>query len=124
MANGTLAAPELRTTIVIAARIVHALTSSTAAAERARLPSGVRCSPRSDRIRASTGNAVTLMAAPRNSAKGANARPGGAKRSKSPSESTAPSAKGTTMLTWLIRSAVLPRSRSVPVSSSRPTRNM
>jgi hypothetical protein len=47
----------------------HAVTSSTAAQPIASAPSGVPVSPRSARMRASTGNAVTDMAIPMNSAK-------------------------------------------------------
>jgi len=48
----------------------HAVTSSTAAHERASVPTAVRCSPRSFTIRASTGNAVTDSDTPRKRANG------------------------------------------------------
>jgi hypothetical protein len=106
----------------MAARIVHAAMSPSAAAESARPPSGVRWSPRSARMRASTGKAVTLIAAPTKSAKGVKRKPGGALGPNRKSDSTAPKAKGTTMLTWPIRGGL--RARAGPVSRSRPTRNM
>ena len=46
----------------------HATTSSIAAQASASTPTGVRCMRRSVRIRASTGNAVIDIAAPRKSA--------------------------------------------------------
>ena len=53
-------------------RMHHAVTSPMAAHTIAMLPAGVRVIPRSFRIRASTGNAVMLIAMPRNSANGTN----------------------------------------------------
>jgi len=50
--------------------MIHAVTSPMAALDRDRLPSLVRCIPRSVRILASTGNAVIDMATPMNSANG------------------------------------------------------
>jgi hypothetical protein len=61
------------------ARMVHAVTSSTAAHVIAVLPSGVRVRPRSSRIRASTGKAMMLIAMPMKSANGTNGTPAGAK---------------------------------------------
>ena len=54
------------------------LTSPTAAQARAVVPSGVLARPRSSRMRASTGNAVMLMAMPMNRAKARNGTPAGA----------------------------------------------
>jgi hypothetical protein len=62
--------PPVAATVTTSASIDHASTSSTAAEPSARPPMAVRCMPRSVRMRASTGNAVTDMAAPRNSANG------------------------------------------------------
>ena len=56
----------------------HALASSMAAQVSASMPIGVRCSPRSPRMRASTGNAVIDIDTPMNNANGVNATPGGA----------------------------------------------
>ena len=56
----------------------QALTSSTAAQASAIVPTRVRMSFRSVRMRARTGKAVTLMAVPRNSVKGSRATPSGA----------------------------------------------
>ena len=58
-----------RTKATTPARMHHAVTSSTAAQAIATEPTRVRRRPRSARIRASTGNAVTLIAAPMKSAK-------------------------------------------------------
>ena len=59
---------------------VHAVTSSTAAHVNANAPTGVVSIPRSDRIRASTGNAVMLMAMPMNRANAWKEVPAGACR--------------------------------------------
>ena len=59
----------MRTTTITTARMHHAVTSSTAAAAMVTLPSRVFSIPCSVSIRASTGKAVTLMAAPRKRAK-------------------------------------------------------
>ena len=60
------------------ARMLHAVTSSTAAQVMAVVPSGVCVRLRSSRMRASTGNAVMLIAMPQNSANAWNGTPGGA----------------------------------------------
>ena len=64
---GTVASA-VRTTTITTARIHQAVTSSTAAAAIVTDPRCVFSIPRSVSIRASTGKAVTLMAAPRKSA--------------------------------------------------------
>ena len=56
----------------------QAVTSSTAAQAIAIEPTRDWVSPRSVRIRAKTGNAVTLMAVPKNSPNGKNETPLGA----------------------------------------------
>src|SRR5690349_16094037 len=80
---------------------VQAVTSSTAAQVIAVEPSGVVIMLRSTRIRASTGNAVMLIAIPMNSAKAWNGTPAGAYAEYIISASATPSRKGNTMLTWL-----------------------
>ena len=69
--------PRRRAAATTTASRLHAVTSSTAAHVIAVVPRGVRVRPRSSRIRASTGNAVMLIAMPRKSAKGTNRTPGG-----------------------------------------------
>ena len=58
------------------ARMLHAVTSSTAAHVMAVVPSGVCVRWRSSRMRARTGNAVMLIAIPQNSANAWNGTPG------------------------------------------------
>src|SRR5688572_21139182 len=111
---------------------IQAMTSSTAAAQRAAVPSGALYSPLSTRILASTGKAVMHMAAPMKS-ENASA-PGG---SVTPSTNTppllsgrsgvamsTPSANGTTTPLNETDSARRPSFRISRGSSSRPTRNM
>ena len=64
---GTVAS-EVRATTITTARMHQAVTSSTAAAAMVTDPRWVFRIPRSVSMRASTGKAVTLMAAPRKSA--------------------------------------------------------
>ncbi len=68
-----------RTSDTTHARMHHAVTSSTAAQVIARAPMRVRRRRRSTRMRARTGNAVMLIAAPMNSAKEKSGTPGGAR---------------------------------------------
>ncbi len=63
---------------MIAARIHQALRSSMAAQVMTSVPRGVSDSPRSRKIRASTGNAVILSEIPMNRAKAKNETPSGA----------------------------------------------
>ena len=103
------------------ARMLHAVTSSTAAQVIAVLPSTVPVMPRSAMIRARTGNAVMLMAMPMKSAKARKLTPSGAKSGYSNSERRTPRKYGTTMPVLLTTTAVwawLDRSER---SSSRPT---
>src|SRR6266404_584067 len=84
------------------ASMVHPVTSSNAAQAIDRCPSLVCVRPRSDRIRARTGNAVMLIETPMNKA---NGRPGvdGAAKARISRDKTIPAEKGRMML----RSAVL-----------------
>ena len=78
--DGNTALPSLAfTTPTIKASRHQAVTSSMAAQVRASLPSGVLVMPWSDRIRASTGNAVIDIATPRNSMKCMKGTPAGAR---------------------------------------------
>ena len=70
-----MAASAVRATTITTARMHQAVTSSTAAAAIVTEPRRVRSMPRSVSIRASTGKAVTLIAAPRNSAKAVKLTP-------------------------------------------------
>src|ERR1041384_5767768 len=92
---------EALTITTIAARMHHAVTSSTAAQAIATDPTLVFSILRSVRIRASTGNAVTLIAAPMNRAKPVKLTPGGAKSGYRWKANAAPNTNGTMMLTWL-----------------------
>ena len=76
----------------------HAVTSSTAAQVSAIEPSEVCDMRRSSKIRASTGNAVMLIATPMNNANALNEVPGLASSRYRKSESAAPRRKGTMML--------------------------
>ena len=71
-------APPAVTTATTNASSVQAVTSSTAAQVRAVEPIGVFVKPRSSRMRASTGNAVMLMAIPMKRLNAWNGTPGGA----------------------------------------------
>ena len=74
------------------------MASLMAAQVSASMPIGVCWSPRSPRMRASTGNAVIDIDTPMNSANDANGTPAGASDSNSTNASAPPSANGTTML--------------------------
>jgi hypothetical protein len=97
--------------------------SSTAAHINASAPSGVLAIPRSVRILASTGNAVTLIETARNNA---NARKPTLlpKSGYKPNASPMPVSIGSAMLTWLTVTAVNPRLRNEARSISEPTMNM
>src|SRR5688572_3114522 len=100
--------PVARATPTTNASMHHAVTSSTAAHVIAIAPRFVLCRLRSVRIRASTGNAVTLMAAPMNSATDEKRIDGASLNTRGYrySASAAPSRNGATMLTWLTTTAV------------------
>ena len=102
------------------ARMVQAVTSPTAAHVMAVVPRCVFAIRRSIRIRASTGNAVMLIAMPMKSAKARNVIPTGASSRYRKSERSTASAYGTTMLVWLTTSAVGAMDRSFGRSSSSP----
>jgi hypothetical protein len=70
--------PEARAMATTHARMTHAVASFTAAHASAMVPRYVLPMARSARIRASTGNAVMLMAIPMNSANARNEAPGAA----------------------------------------------
>jgi hypothetical protein len=70
------------------------------------VPSIVLCSPRSSRMRASTGNAVMLIAIPRKRTKGTLPIPRGANRMRSECASSAPIENGSRMLVALATTAV------------------
>ena len=78
MVTEAAAMPVERTIATTSASRLHAVTSSTAAQVIAVDPRGVFDSPRSSRMRASTGKAVMLIAMPMNSAKLSNGTPAGA----------------------------------------------
>ena len=76
----------------------HAIASLIAAQVSAIVPRRVCCSPRSCRIRASTGNAVIDIATPTKSMNDENGTPGGENGSKIAADKPAPSTNGTMML--------------------------
>src|SRR6266540_2257423 len=116
-------ADRCRATALTTASRHQAVTSSTAAQVSAVEPSGVSASLRSDRIRASTGNAVTLIDTARNS-------PNAGKPTSPPSgryiasANPRPDSSGSAMLTWLTSAAVYRRRRTNNRFISSPTRNM
>src|SRR5436190_8435046 len=102
----------------------HADTSSTAAQASAVLPSAVAVRPRSATIRASTGNAVTLIAVPMKSTNGSSGTPGGASHGHSQRATPPPAANGTAIPATLTAIAVLVESDRFAASSALPTKNM
>src|SRR5688572_11855285 len=90
--------PDARAEATTKASKHHAVTSSTAAQAMAMAPSLLFVSWRSARIRASTGNAVMLIAAPRKRTNDVNFTSGGDSRGYRYRARTAPRANGTTML--------------------------
>ena len=107
-----------------AARMHHAVASSIAAAAIAMEPTRDVSRLRSSRIRASTGNAVMLMAAPMNKANGRKATPSGARSACNGFASATPNRNGATMLAWLTATAVDALLRRTLRSSRNPTTNM
>ena len=103
---------------------IQAITSLIAAQVRAATPSSVLVSPRSVRIRASTGNAVIDIATPMNSANAVLDTPAGANASCIVNARPAPSTNGTRMLACDVTISDEARCLRSPVSNSRPTRNM
>jgi len=102
----------------------HAIASLIAAQVSAIVPRRVRWSPRSCRIRASTGKAVIDIATPTKSMNDGNGTPGGEKGSKIAAAKPAPSTNGTMMLAAEIATVIDTVLRRSDRSSSRPTRNM
>ena len=100
------------------------MASLMAAHVSASVPIGVFWSPRSPRMRASTGNAVIDIDTPMNSRNDENGTPAGASESNSTNASAPPSANGATMLACEMTMVIERRARSTPRSSSRPIRNM
>src|SRR5439155_699331 len=90
------------------ASMVHPVTPSNAAQAIDRCPSRVCVRPRSDRIRARTGNAVMLMETPINKA---NGKPGvdGAAKARNWRDKTIPAEKGRMMLSRAVLVAALRR---------------
>ncbi len=78
VASSVATAPPEVVTATTKARMLHAVTSSTAAQAIAVVPSGVCVNPCSSRMRARTGKAVMLVAMPQKSAKLWNGTPAGA----------------------------------------------
>jgi len=113
-----------RDTPTTSARRHQAVTSLIAAQASAREPRGLRCMPRSVRMRARTGKAVTDIATPRKRAKTGRGAPGAAHRRWSRSASAAPRRKGARMLVSEIATEAFVRWRMSPVSRCSPTRNM
>ena len=115
------------TTATTRASRLHARMSSTAAQARVRAPTSVRYMPRSVRMRASTGKAVTAIEAPMKRANGKN-------RTSSPrtvpccvnrtTASANPRANGSTTDVAEITAATRSLPRISARSSSRPTMNM
>ena len=118
--------PAARATATTNASMHQAVTSSTAAQVMATAPTWVLCRLRSVRMRASTGNAVMLIAAPMNSATEVK-RIAGACVEQARVQETAsappPSRNGAMMLAWLMTTAACPRLRISLGSSSSPMRN-
>src|SRR5689334_2787550 len=79
---------------------------------------------RSAKMRANTGNAVTDIAAPRNSAKLVNGTSSDDSRGYSSKASNEPNRKGATMLACEIATVAWARWRSNSEFNSSPTRNM
>ena len=75
-------------------------------------------------MRASTGKAVTLSAIPMNSANGTNAIASPAKAGYSHHAEATPIRKASSMVPWLITTAVVARCRAPPGSRCMPTTNM
>ena len=75
-------------------------------------------------MRASTGNAVMLIEAPRNRANGVNLPVADPSCENSTRAAPTPNRNGKMMLTWLTSAAADPRPLINRVSSSRPIRNM
>src|SRR6266852_8098652 len=90
------------------ASMVHAVTSSHAAQAIDRCPSRVCVRPRSDRMRARTGNAVMLIETPMNRA---NGRPGvdGAAKARNSRDKTIPAENGRMILSSAVLVAALRR---------------
>ncbi len=121
------AAPPMLVAVATAttkARMLHAVTSSTAAQVMAVLPSAVCDRPRSCRMRASTGKAVMLIEMPMNRAKDTNEVPGAASLLNRKYASSTPSRYGKTMLAWLTATAVCALPRMCLTFTSMPTVNM
>src|SRR5581483_9108371 len=102
----------------------QAVTSSTAAQASEMTPMRVVWMRRSVRMRASTGNAVTDMDTPRNSAKQLNGTSLDENRGYKESARVQPNRNGAMMLACEMATVAWPRLRNRPGSSSRPTRNM
>ena len=98
--------PPTPTNASATARSTHATRSSTAAQVMAVVPKLVLWIPRSSRMRASTGNAVMLIAMPRNITNGKFLIPCGAKRVRSGWASRTPKANGAKILSVLDKAAV------------------
>src|SRR5258708_30366810 len=97
------------------------VTSSTAADASASVPTRDSSSPYSLRIRASTGNAVTLIAAPTNRLNATKGAPSPANRGYKATASSEASANGTTMLTSHQSTAARPRALHRRVATDHHT---
>ena len=124
MVTNALARPSAAATATTMASRDQAVMSSSAAHVMVTAPRRVRFRPRSVRMRASTGKAVTLIEAPRNRENETKSPSCDPRREKITRASTTPLRKGTTMLTWLTIAAACPRPRMSRTSSSTPIRNM
>ena len=106
------------------ARSVHAVTSLMAAQVSAMLPRFVCCAWRSLRMRARTGNAVTDIETPIKSEKTVNPTCAVAYARSSHTDIAEPRRNGARMLACEIVIVASALRRTVPKSSSSPTRNM
>src|SRR5437773_2245540 len=102
----------------------HAVTSSTAAHVSAIMPILLRNAPRSVRIRASTGNAVTDIEIPMKSTNTGNGTSLVEKMGYKSNDNAAPDKNGTTMLVCEIANTTPLLLRTCAELSSSPTRNM